>query len=124
MNKEQEKPKIFCDECEGEIEINKNTLADERIEMHKLDKEAVLRLTYLQCPHCGRVYPIMLDDKRTLYYLGKAQKSRGGSGAAKAVQQLKNTRQELASKWINGVYTLAGRVYVFEGLCKKDIEQN
>lgn len=122
MNKEQENPKIFCDECEGEIEINKNTLADERIEIHKLDKEAVLRLTYLQCPHCGHMYPIMLDDKRTLYYLGKAQKTRGGSGAAKAVQQLKNARQELASKWINGVYTLAGRVYVFEGLCKKDTE--
>lgn len=114
--------KIECDECKQEIPMTPDTLTDERIEMHKLDKEAVLRLTYLQCPHCGQVYPIMLDDKRTLYYLGKAQKSRGGSGAAKAVQQLKNARQELASKWINGVYTLAGRVYVFEGLCKKDTE--
>lgn len=102
--------KIICDECENEVPVNPNTLADERVEMHKLDKCEVLRLTYLQCPHCGKVYPVMLDDKRTLYYLGKVQKSRSES----AMQQLKNTRMELARRWVNGVYTLAGKAYVFE----------
>lgn len=73
MNKDLNLPsnETFCDICNERIRITKDTLKEENVTLKKDNLSHDVVLTYLCCPSCGKVYPVIMDDKVTLPILHK-----------------------------------------------------
>mgnify|MGYP002517542429 CR=1 FL=1 len=65
---------IVCDLCDKEFNATKDTLEDQHVTLTKegLDPHEVI-LTVLTCPHCGKSYPVIMDDDTTLPLLERAR---------------------------------------------------
>lgn len=63
---------IKCDLCHGEFHLTKGVLKEEQVTLLQegLDPHEV-HLTYLNCPLCGKRYPVVMDDETTLPLLEK-----------------------------------------------------
>lgn len=63
----------YCNICKAEFNIAKDTLREERVTLIKSSDGAVINkkvtLTYILCPHCGKTYPVLMDDEGTLLIL-------------------------------------------------------
>nr|DAE38874.1 MAG TPA: MqsA [Caudoviricetes sp.] len=68
MNKNLNLPsnETLCDICNEKIRITKDTLKEENVTLKKDNLSHDVVLTHLRCPSCGKVYPVIMDDKTTL----------------------------------------------------------
>ena len=58
---------VTCDICHREFALTKGCLTENKVTLEKRDldpKEVVL--TTLECPVCGKQYPVTMDDDETL----------------------------------------------------------
>ena len=63
-----EKPSnlVVCDICHKEFALTKNFLEEKKVVLEKEGIEPTeVVLTILTCPHCGKYYPVILDDEET-----------------------------------------------------------
>lgn len=115
--------KTICDLCHKEIPLTKEVLKEEQVtlEQEGMEPHEVL-LTNLHCPHCGKRYPVIMDDESTLPLLTKLrvllakqikQHQRGFSLDAKNAKKkqelnrkLDFRRQKLAMKYNKSFYQL------------------
>lgn len=56
---------IECDICHGEFTVTPDTLQEETVMLTQNGEETACILTHLRCPHCGKSYPVLLDDTET-----------------------------------------------------------
>ena len=65
-------PLVVCDICHREFSLTKGCLTENKVTLEKrgLDPKEVL-LTTLECPICGKQYPVTMDDEETLSILEK-----------------------------------------------------
>ncbi len=56
---------IECDLCHGGFTVTPAVLREETVTLLKNGKEATCVLTFLCCPVCGKLYPVLLDDTET-----------------------------------------------------------
>lgn len=114
---------IKCDLCHGEFRLTKDVLKEEQVTLHQegLDPHEV-RLTNLQCPLCGKRYPVIMDDETTLPLLEKlrvvmvkqAKLQKAGKPKSAALERkhkdlnwkLDFRRQRLAVKYNGSLYQL------------------
>lgn len=62
----------ICNICRRDFLVSPENLIEEWVTLQKegeQDKEVLL--TYLCCPHCGKRYPVIMDDSETLPILQK-----------------------------------------------------
>lgn len=88
---------IVCDICKKEFKVTRNCLEDKIITLYKdgLDPHEVT-ITILTCPHCGKCYPVVMDDETTLPILERVRKV-----TLKKVKQIRmgfNPKPELEAK--------------------------
>ncbi len=105
---------INCKYCNHNYDITDKTLLDERIEMTKGERRAILRLIYFQCPNCGEIKPAMLDDKKSLYYAKRKLEAKTESVKRKHEERFANVRKKLIDEWQGGSFELAGVIHTFE----------
>lgn len=89
---------IVCDICNKEFRATKDNLEDKHIILTKegLDPHEVI-LTVLTCPHCGKSYPVIMDDETTLPMLERVRNI-----ALKRVKQMRkgfNPKPEIEAKY-------------------------
>ena len=66
---------IKCDLCHGEFRLNKDSVKEEQVTLLKEGSEPhPVVLTYLNCPLCGKRYPVIMDDAKTLPILAKMRR--------------------------------------------------
>ena len=60
--------KIFCDICGANFSVTKDTLTENEVILIKegSTEQKPVTLTWLECPHCGKRYICLMDDKETL----------------------------------------------------------
>lgn len=65
-------PLVICDICHREFTLTKQCLTENRVVLEKegLDPKEVV-LTTLECPCCGKQYPVMMDDDKALEMVNK-----------------------------------------------------
>lgn len=58
---------VKCDLCHREFSLNRNQLTETKITLEKvgLDPKEVV-LTIMECPCCGKSYPVIMDDDECL----------------------------------------------------------
>ena len=64
-----EKPSnlVTCDICHKEFALSKSFLEEKKVVLEKEGTEPnEVVLTILTCPHCGKYYPVTLDDEETI----------------------------------------------------------
>ena len=105
---------IICKHCNNDYEITAETLIDERIEITKGGKTEIMRLTYLQCPKCGEIKPVILDNKQSLYYVKRKLDAKTKDTRAKHEERLKNIRLKIINEWQGGLFELAGIAHKLE----------
>lgn len=62
-------PVTVCDICKKQITLTKDTLKETRVCLEKPDDTVFsheVLITELVCPHCGKSYPVVVDDETTL----------------------------------------------------------
>lgn len=66
--------RIVCDICGKEFNATKDSLIEHQILLTKegLDPHEVT-ITELVCPHCGKSYPVTMDDETTLPLLERVR---------------------------------------------------
>ena len=67
--------KVTCDICKKEFQLLKSYVKEQRVTLEN-DKRAYHKdviLTFLMCPHCGKEYPVVMDDEETLGIVGKVK---------------------------------------------------
>lgn len=116
--------KIVCDICKGEFNITRGSLREEKVTLTKDNEWLDGTLTLLQCPACGKVYPVLLDNSVSLELLNKVRavyfKRAKYIGKGKSVptnldkryntlkQKLDFKRRQLAEKFDGATYQLDG----------------
>lgn len=65
-------PRVVCDICHQEFALTKGCLTENNVTLEKqgLEPKEVV-LTTLECPCCGKQYPVTMDDEETLSILEK-----------------------------------------------------
>lgn len=114
---------IKCDLCHKEFRLTRDVLKEEQVTLIKegLEPHEVL-LTYLYCPICGKRYPVIMDDERTLPILEKMRRilakqvklAKAGKPANPELAQKRQklnwkldfARQKLAEKYNESFYQL------------------
>ena len=63
-------PMVTCDICHREFSLTKGCLTENKVTLEKrgLEPKEVV-LTTLECPICGKQYPVTMDDDETLNIL-------------------------------------------------------
>ena len=56
---------VQCDICKKTINLTKDNLKEEKVTLTKDGESEEVYMTYLSCPHCGKTYPVMMDDAET-----------------------------------------------------------
>lgn len=65
--------KIVCDICKAEYNISKDTLREEKVTLEKDGISTEATITILQCPRCGKTYPVIVDTCKSLTLLEKVR---------------------------------------------------
>lgn len=89
--------RTICDICHKQFLITKSTLKEEEVWLEKASIKYKAVLTFLQCPHCGKRYVVLLDDLDTCKLAEKAR-----SLASKRIKQAKlgfSINPELSKKY-------------------------
>lgn len=65
-------PLVICDICHQDFTLTKGCLTESKVTLEKrgLEPKEVV-LTILECPLCGKQYPVTIDDEETLSILEK-----------------------------------------------------
>ena len=65
-------PLVVCDICHQEFALTKGCLTENNVTLEKrgLEPKEVV-LTTLECPLCGKQYPVSMDDEETLDILAE-----------------------------------------------------
>lgn len=118
---EQPSTLVRCDICHKDFILVKECLTESKVVLNKeeLDPKEVV-LTALECPCCGKTYPIMLDNEETLaivkqltsmYQRNSMLCAKGRKVPAKLVEKYKQLerklgfkRSQLAQKYNKSVY--------------------
>lgn len=60
--------RVFCNICGAAFAVTNNTLTENEVTLIKdgIPEQKQVTLTWLECPHCGKRYICMMDDKDTL----------------------------------------------------------
>lgn len=57
---------VKCDICHREFALEKNFLEEKKVTLEKEGLEPTeVTMTILTCPHCGKFYPVIVDDEET-----------------------------------------------------------
>ena len=59
---------VYCDICGAEFAVTKSTLTENEVALFRDGNPETkeVTLTWLECPHCGKRYICIMDDKKTL----------------------------------------------------------
>ena len=65
-------PMVVCDICHQDFVLTKGCLTENNVTLEKrgLEPKEVV-LTTLECPCCGKQYPVIMDDEETMIILEK-----------------------------------------------------
>lgn len=65
--------KLTCDICKREFQLTKECVKEENVlvESPNWDNPYPVKMTFLQCPLCGKRYIVVLDDQETLEIFSK-----------------------------------------------------
>lgn len=114
---------IKCDLCSAEFPLRKDIVREEKVTLTKYGEEPhEVTLTWLQCPRCGKQYPVIMDDESTLPTLAKMRKvmekqfkiRRSGNNPPPGLEKKRRTlnwkldfnRRKLAEKYNGSYYQL------------------
>lgn len=127
---------IRCDLCHKQLTVTASSLEEKDLTLMKSDEQVseelaktgsakathAVRVTFLTCPHCGKQYPVVLDDAQTLELLeisrdlyqrrmrwvtrGKAVPDNLQKKFEKARLKLSISRQKLAEEYGQSFYQL------------------
>lgn len=116
--------KIICDICKKEIELTDKTLRTEHVTLTKDTGAANVEVTLLQCPSCGKVYPVIVDTAESIELLTKTRsayfkRAKYLRANKKVPQRLEERyqslnrkldfkRQQIAEKFNGAIYQLDG----------------
>lgn len=119
--------KITCDLCGAEFALNRNSLTEELVFLVKDGLQHPVTLTELTCPHCGKKYTVLVDDKETEELVSEAKlllykkfryQDKGKQIPKKleqkyqaATKKLNFKRQQLAEKFDGALYQVEGNMY-------------
>lgn len=117
--------KISCDVCRAEFILQSKHVRDEEVTLLKdFDGFSIAHkamLTYLECPHCGKRYIVIMDDESTLPILSTLREvtakcykyASKGNIPHKLIEKrielnrkLDNKRRELSEKFRGSRYQL------------------
>lgn len=114
--------KIVCDICKREFQLTRSCVKEQEVmvEIRNCTEPYPVKMTFLQCPLCGKRYIVMLDDKETLEvfdelrgYMAKRLKFlKGGKEVPKKVdlkyrklnKKLNFKRKQLSEKLYGSFY--------------------
>lgn len=65
--------KIYCDLCHAEFNLTQSLLREESVELQLKELVTSVSITLLQCPHCGKVYPVSVDTSQSAETLAKVK---------------------------------------------------
>ena len=114
---------IKCDLCSAEFPLRRELVKEQKVTLTRYGEEPhEVDLTWLQCPRCGKQYPVIMDDESTLPTLEKLRnimgkqfklKQRGQNPSPKLERKRKELnwkldfkRQKLAEKYNGSYYQL------------------
>ena len=116
--------KIVCDICKAEYSVSKDTLREEKVILKKDGISTEATITILQCPMCGKTYPVIVDTCKSLALLEKAREiycrrakyirknrsipTRLDERYKTLNQKLDFQRQQIAEKFNGAIYQLDG----------------
>lgn len=116
--------KTVCDICRYEFNISRNTLKEEQITLEKAGESAEVTITFLQCPRCGKTYPVIVDTIKSLITLAKVRElyskrhkylNKNGSVPVRLDEKYKSLnqkldfqRQQIAEEFDGATYQLDG----------------
>lgn len=116
----------YCNLCGAKFKVSKELLREENV---RLDKDGLIHdvvLTFIQCPVCGKHYPVIMDDYTTLPILQELQECmmkrvkcyeqrqaipiRMSEKYNRLKRKLDFKRQQLAEKFDGAIYQLDGDI--------------
>lgn len=116
--------KIVCDICKAEYSVSKDTLREEKVTLEKDGISTEATITILQCPVCGKTYPVIVDTCKSLALLEKVREiyyrrakyiskhksipTRLDEKYKTLNQKLDFQRQQIAEKFNGAIYQLDG----------------
>lgn len=116
--------KIVCDICKGEFDITRESLREIHVLLEKGDISTNATVTILQCPRCGKTYPVIVDTEKSCQLLNKLQEiqykrfkylskhkpipTRLDERYKMLNQKLDFQRQQIAEKFNGAIYQLDG----------------
>lgn len=116
--------KIICDICKGEFDITRESLREIHVLLEKGDISTNATVTLLQCPRCGKTYPVIVDTEKSCQLLNKLQEiqykrfkylskhkpipTRLDERYKMLNQKLDFQRQQIAEKFNGAIYQLDG----------------
>ena len=116
--------KIVCDICKAEYSVSKDTLREEKVTLEKDGISTEATITILQCPVCGKTYPVIVDTCKSLALLEKVREAyckrakylskhkpiptRLDDRYKTLNQKLDFQRQQIAEKFNGAIYQLDG----------------
>lgn len=66
MAKSRPSPEVTCDICHNAFTLTKGCLTENEVTLEKRGLEPkTVTLTTLECPVCGKQYPVTMDDEET-----------------------------------------------------------
>lgn len=66
MAKSRPSPEVTCDICHNQFTLTKGCLTENEVTLEKKGLEPkTVTLTTLECPVCGKQYPVTMDDEET-----------------------------------------------------------
>lgn len=116
--------KIVCDICKGEFDMTRESLREIHVLLEKGDISTNATVTLLQCPRCGKTYPVIVDTEKSCQLLNKLQEiqykrfkylskhkpipTRLDERYKMLNQKLDFQRQQIAEKFNGAIYQLDG----------------
>ena len=116
--------KIECDICHSNFNLNKDTVKETSIVITESGVDYPVVMTCLCCPVCGKQYPVIIDDEKTLKLRDKLnsclkKKMKFYGSHTPVPKKIQDKCKELNKKLDLKRYELAkrfdGAFYQFEG---------
>ena len=65
---------VSCDLCKASFALTRDALTEQQVILEREGfPDHPVQLTSLTCPHCGKSYPVVMDDETTLPFLEEAR---------------------------------------------------
>ena len=72
-------PTIRCDLCKKEFSLGRESLIEKKVNLYSdsemKSKPYEVLMTSLFCPHCGKNYPVIIDNEESLLILGELRET-------------------------------------------------